>query len=60
MVYVVLSLNVFFFTNATNDFTLGWEFLSHPAYSPDLAQSDFYLLEPFKSASRGKRFANSG
>jgi len=27
---------------------LGWEVLPHPAYSPDLAPSDFYLFGPLK------------
>ena len=34
----------------------GFEILPHPAYSPDLAQSDFYLFPKLKSAIRGKQF----
>jgi len=36
---------------------LNWEVLEHPAYSPDLAPSDFYLFGPLKNALRGRRFA---
>ena len=35
---------------------LDWEVLEHPAYSPDLAPSDFHLFGPLKNALRG-RFA---
>ena len=35
---------------------LNWEVLEHPAYSPDLAPSDFHLFGPLKNALRG-RFA---
>jgi len=31
--------------------------LEHPAYSPDLAPSDFHLFGPLKNALRGRRFA---
>jgi histone-lysine N-methyltransferase SETMAR len=31
--------------------------MEHPAYSPDLAPSDFYLFGPLKEALRGKRFS---
>ena len=36
---------------------LNWEVLEHPAYSPDLAPSDFHLFGPLKNAPRGRRFA---
>ena len=36
---------------------LNWEVLEHPAYSPDLAPSDFHLFGPLKNALRGRRFA---
>ena len=37
---------------------LNWEVLVHPAYSPDLAPSDFHLFGPLKNALRGRRFAS--
>jgi histone-lysine N-methyltransferase SETMAR len=37
---------------------LNWEVLKHPAYSPDLAPSDFHLFGPLKNALRGRRFAD--
>ena len=36
---------------------LNWEVLEHPAYSPDLAPSDFHLFGHLKNALRGHRFA---
>ena len=30
------------------------EAMEHPAYSPDLAPSDFHLFEPLKNALRGR------
>ena len=36
----------------------GFEQLSHPPYSPDLAPSDFYLFRLLKKELRGKRFAD--
>ena len=36
---------------------LNWEVLEHPAYSPDLAPSDFHLSGPLKNALRCHRFA---
>jgi len=36
---------------------LKWEVLEHPAYSPDLAPSDFHLFRPLKNALRDGRFA---
>jgi len=32
---------------------LNWEVLEHPAFSPDLAPSDFHLFGPLKNALRG-------
>jgi histone-lysine N-methyltransferase SETMAR len=37
---------------------LGFQVLPHPAYSPDLAPSDYWLFGPMKNALRGKRYAN--
>ena len=34
----------------------GYEILSHPPYSPDLAPSDFFLFPQLKSTLRGRRF----
>jgi len=34
------------------------EILSHPAYSPDLAPSDFYLFGYLKDKAKGKRFCD--
>ena len=36
--------------------TLGWEILPHPAYSPDLAPSDFSLFSRLKDPLRGIHF----
>jgi histone-lysine N-methyltransferase SETMAR len=36
---------------------LGFEVLEHPAYSPDLASSDYRLFGPLKNALRGRRFS---
>src|SRR3954463_1923738 len=33
----------------------GWSVLSHPAYSPDLAPSDFHLFGPLKDYLRGQK-----
>ena len=35
---------------------LKWQLLLHPAYSPDLAPSDFHLFGPLKDPFRGRRF----
>ncbi|GBM96642.1 hypothetical protein AVEN_200507-1 [Araneus ventricosus] len=35
---------------------LGWKRLDHPAYSPDLAPSDFHLFPALKSALLGRHF----
>lgn len=37
---------------------LGWTLLPHPAYSPDLAPSDYHLFGNLKKPLRGKHFAN--
>jgi transposase len=34
----------------------GWELLSHPPYSPDLAPSDYHLLGPLKDHLRGHHY----
>ena len=34
----------------------GWTVLPHPAYSPDLAPSDFHMFGPLKDYLRGQRF----
>jgi len=36
---------------------LKWEAMEHPAYSPDLAPSDFHLFGPLKNPLRGRRFS---
>ena len=36
---------------------LKWESMEHPAYSPDLAPSDFHLFRPLKNALQGRRFS---
>jgi histone-lysine N-methyltransferase SETMAR len=36
---------------------LNCQVLEQPAYSPDLAPSDFLLFGPLKNALRGRRFA---
>jgi histone-lysine N-methyltransferase SETMAR len=33
-----------------------WEIMDRPAYSPDLAPSDFHLFKDLKNVLRGKRF----
>jgi len=37
---------------------LGFMVLEHPAYSPDLAPSDYHLFGPPKEALRGRRFTS--
>jgi len=39
---------------------LGFTVLEHPAYSPDLAPSDYHLFRPLKDALRGHRFTSDG
>ena len=35
---------------------LGWDVLSHPPYSPDLAPSDFHLFQSLQNSLNGKSF----
>lgn len=35
---------------------LGWEVLSHPPYSPDIAPSDYYLFRSLQNYLTGKKF----
>ena len=42
--------------NDGNDF--GWELMSHPAYSPDLAPSDYHLFSKLKTFLREKNLKN--
>ena len=35
---------------------LKWQLLLYPAYSPNLAPSDFHLFGPLKNPFRGRRF----
>ena len=37
----------------------GFEVLSHPPYSPDMAPSDFYLFPKLKSNLRGTQFGSN-
>lgn len=37
--------------------SLGWNVLNHPAYSPDLAPSDFYLFPAMKKHLKGRSFS---
>lgn len=37
---------------------LGWEILPHPAYSPDIAPSDFHLFRSLENGIRDKVFAD--
>ena len=47
-------------TNLTRQWLqrFGWQVLSHPPYSPDLAPSDFHLFGLLKCHSSGLRFDN--
>ena len=38
---------------------LHYELLEHPPYSPDLANSDFYLLPKLKLFLAGKRYSSN-
>jgi histone-lysine N-methyltransferase SETMAR len=38
--------------------SLNWETLPHPAYSPDIAPSDFHLFRALKNSLRGKHFVH--
>ena len=37
---------------------LEWELLPHPAYSPDVAPSDYYLFRSMEHFLRGRHFTN--
>ena len=37
---------------------LGFDVLEHPAYSSDLAPSDYYLFAPLKDAFWGRKFSS--
>ena len=37
----------------------GWEIMTHPPYSPDLAPCDFHLFPKMKETLRGRRFESS-
>ena len=39
---------------------MGWELLTHPPYSPDLAPSDYYLFGPLREHMRGNHFTTDG
>ena len=39
---------------------LGFIVLEHPAYSPDLAPSDYHLFGPLKDALKGHQFTSDG
>ena len=43
----------------TKLFGLGWEVMSHPPYSPDLAPSDYHLFRSLQNFLNGKNFSNS-
>ena len=47
--------HVFLMTRQTQ-LQLGWEFLIHPPYSPDIAPSDFHLLQSLQNSLNGKNF----
>lgn len=37
---------------------MGWEWLEHPPYSPDLSPSDYHLFKSLEHHLRNRRFAN--
>ncbi|KZC08453.1 Histone-lysine N-methyltransferase SETMAR [Dufourea novaeangliae] len=37
---------------------LGWEVMSHPPYSPDMAPSDYHLFRSLQNSLKGKTFTN--
>jgi hypothetical protein len=38
--------------------SFGWDIVSHPSYSPDLAPSDYHFFTKLKEFLGGKRFSN--
>jgi histone-lysine N-methyltransferase SETMAR len=38
---------------------LHFEFLKHPAYSPDLVPSDYYLFPNLKKHGKGRKFSST-
>ena len=40
-------------------FDLGFEFLPHPPYSPDLAPRDYFLFSDLKRMLAGKRYGSN-
>lgn len=39
--------------------TMGWEWLEHPPYSPDLSPSDYHLFKSLEHHLRNQRFAST-
>jgi len=37
---------------------LGFQYLDHPPYSPDLAQSDYHLFSGLETQSKGRHFSS--
>ena len=47
------------FSNTYELLELGWEVISHPSYSPDLAPSDYHLFRSLQNFLNGKNFSNN-